>query len=154
MEKICTRTWSSFDRQIKSSLRRHHTLCTRAKKAIKKRKKNRDKRKRHHVVAGENRRCRRRSVPSSKKKKRRREDETFRPRVVVERKTKKRQKRLAKTPGRSREKRYDVFPRILLSFSSTRATTERRNKDDCHEQQKQQRSINEHISFLIQIRHE
>ncbi len=153
MEKICTRTWSSFDRQIKSSLRRHHTLCTRAKKAIKKRKKNRDKRKRHHVVAGENRRCRRRSVPSSKKKKRRREDETFRPRVV-ERKTKKRQKRLAKTPGRSREKRYDVFPRILLSFSSTRATTERRNKDDCHEQQKQQRSINEHISFLIQIRHE
>ena len=72
----------------------------------------------------------------------------------VERKTKKRQKRLAKTPGRSREKRYDVFPRILLSFSSTRATTERRNKDDCHEQQKQQRSINEHISFLIQIRHE
>lgn len=154
MEKICTRTWSSFDRQIKSSLRRHHTLCTRAKKAIKKRKKNRDKRKRHHVVAGENRRCRRRSVPSSKKKKRRREDETFRPRVVFERKTKKRQKRLAKTPGRSREKRYDVFPRILLSFSSTRATTERRNKDDCHEQQKQQRSINEHISFLIQIRHE
>ena len=153
MEKICTRTWSSFDRQIKSSLRRHHTLCTRAKKAIKKRKKNHDKRKRHHVVAGENRRCRRRSVPSSKKKKRRREDETFRPRVV-ERKTKKRQKRLAKTPGRSREKRYDVFPRILLSFSSTRATTERRNKDDCHEQQKQQRSINEHISFLIQIRHE
>ena len=153
MEKICTRTWSSFDRQIKSSLRRHHTLCTRAKKAIKKRKKNRDKRKRYHVVAGENRRCRRRSVPSSKKKKRRREDETFRPRVV-ERKTKKRQKRLAKTPGRSREKRYDVFPRILLSFSSTRATTERRNKDDCHEQQKQQRSINEHISFLIQIRHE
>ena len=153
MEKICTRTWSSFDRQIKSSLRRHHTLCTRAKKAIKKRKKNRDKRKRHHVVAGENRRCRRRSVPSSKKKKRRREDETFRPRVV-ERKTKKRQKRLAKTPGWSREKRYDVFPRILLSFSSTRATTERRNKDDCHEQQKQQRSINEHISFLIQIRHE
>lgn len=153
MEKICTRTWSSFDRQIKSSLRRHHTLCTRAKKAIKKRKKNRDKRKRHHVVAGENRRCRRRSVPLSKKKKRRREDETFRPRVV-ERKTKKRQKRLAKTPGRSREKRYDVFPRILLSFSSTRATTERRNKDDCHEQQKQQRSINEHISFLIQIRHE
>ena len=153
MEKICTRTWSSFDRQIKSSLRRHHTLCTRAKKAIKKRKKNRDKRKRHHVVAGENRRCRRHSVPSSKKKKRRREDETFRPRVV-ERKTKKRQKRLAKTPGRSREKRYDVFPRILLSFSSTRATTERRNKDDCHEQQKQQRSINEHISFLIQIRHE
>ncbi len=153
MEKICTRTWSSFDRQIKPSLRRHHTLCTRAKKAIKKRKKNRDKRKRHHVVAGENRRCRRRSVPSSKKKKRRREDETFRPRVV-ERKTKKRQKRLAKTPGRSREKRYDVFPRILLSFSSTRATTERRNKDDCHEQQKQQRSINEHISFLIQIRHE
>ena len=153
MEKICTRTWSSFDRQIKSSLRRHHTLCTRAKKAIKKRKKNRDKRKRHHVLAGENRRCRRRSVPSSKKKKRRREDETFRPRVV-ERKTKKRQKRLAKTPGRSREKRYDVFPRILLSFSSTRATTERRNKDDCHEQQKQQRSINEHISFLIQIRHE
>ena len=153
MEKICTRTWSSFDRQIKSSLRRHHTLCTRAKKAIKKRKKNRDKRKRHHVVAGENRRCRRRSVPSSKKKKRRREDETFRPRVV-ERKTKKRQKRLAKTPGRSREKRYDVFPRILLSFSSTRATTERRNKDDCHEQQKQQRSINEHISFLIQIRQE
>ena len=153
MEKICTRTWSSFDRQIKSSLRRHHTLCTRAKKAIKKRKKNRDKRKRHHVVAGKNRRCRRRSVPSSKKKKRRREDETFRPRVV-ERKTKKRQKRLAKTPGRSREKRYDVFPRILLSFSSTRATTERRNKDDCHEQQKQQRSINEHISFLIQIRHE
>ena len=153
MEKICTRTWSSFDRQIKSSLRRHHTLCTRAKKAIKKRKKNRDKRKRHHVVAGENRRCRRRSVPSSKKKKSRREDETFCPRVV-ERKTKKRQKRLAKTPGRSREKRYDVFPRILLSFSSTRATTERRNKDDCHEQQKQQRSINEHISFLIQIRHE
>lgn len=153
MEKICTRTWSSFDRQIKPSLRRHHTLCTRAKKAIKKRKKNRDKRKRHHVVArDENRRCRRRSVPS-KKKKRRREDETFRPRVV-ERKTKKRQKRLAKTPGRSREKRYDVFPRILLSFSSTRATTERRNKDDCHEQQKQQRSINEHISFLIQIRHE
>ncbi len=153
MEKICTRTWSSFDRQIKSSLRRHHTLCTRAKKAIKKRKKNHDKRKRHHVVAGENRRCRRRSVPSSKKKKRRREYETFRPRVVA-RKTKKRQKRLAKTPGRSREKRYDVFPRILLSFSSTRATTERRNKDDCHEQQKQQRSINEHISFLIQIRHE
>ena len=148
MEKICTRTWSSFDRQIKTSLRRHHTLCTRAKKAIKKRKKNRDKRKRHHVVAGENRRCRRRSVPLSKKKKRRREDETFRPRVV-ERKTK---KRLAKT--RSREKRYDVFPRILLSFSSTRATTERRNKDDCHEQQKQQRSINEHTSFLIQIRHE
>ena len=71
MEKICTRTWSSFDRQIKSSLRRHHTLCTRAKKAIKKRKKNRDKRKRHHVVAGENRRCRRRSVPSSREKIRR-----------------------------------------------------------------------------------
>ena len=96
MEKICTRTWSSFDRQIKSSLRRHHALCTRAKKAIKKRKKNRDKRKRHHVVAGENRRCRRRSVPSSKKK----ETSSWRRNVSPTRRWKK-NKKTTKTTGKN-----------------------------------------------------